>query len=146
MKNKNYKGFSLVELLIVVAIIGIVAALAIPALQKGIRAAENGKTFSAMRTIATTQMGFFSQNSRFGRLSEINATLSQGIGTTSGDQLNYGKFIFEMVPATPTDFELKNSYIIKATRNVTGEGLIYQYEITEAGDIRQIFPAPAPTP
>lgn len=142
MKSRNEKGFSLVELLIVVAIIGIVAALAIPALQKGIRAAENGKTFSAMRTIATTQMGFFSQNNRFGRLDEINAALSQGIGTTSGNQLNYGKFVFEMVPAAPTDPELKESYTIKATRTITGEGTIYQYEITQAGAIRQVFPAP----
>jgi general secretion pathway protein G len=50
-KLSNEKGFSLIELLLVVVIIGIVAALAVPALQKGIRSAENGTTFATMRTI-----------------------------------------------------------------------------------------------
>ena len=140
MKNRNEKGFSLIELLIVVVVIGIVAALAVPALQKGIRAAENGNTYGSMRTIASSQMGFFSQNNRFGRLTEINNALGQGLGTVSGATLVHGKFIYDMSPATPTDTELRQGYTITATRNVTGEGVIYKYEITQAGDIRQILP------
>ena len=41
MKRSTEKGFSLIKLLIVVVIIGIIAALAVPAFQKGIIAAEN---------------------------------------------------------------------------------------------------------
>jgi len=140
MKNRNEKGFSLIELLIVVVIIGIVAALAVPALQKGIRAAENGNTFGAMRAISSSQVGFYSQNSRFGRLAEINTSLSGSLGSVSGNSIIHGKFVFDMAPATPTDAELRQGYTITATRNVSGEGVIYKYEIDQTGEIRQILP------
>ena len=138
-KNKE-NGFSLIELLIVVVIIGVVAALAVPMLQKGIHASENGNTFSTMRTLSSTQMSFYSQNGRFGRLSEINNILSGGLGSPSGNDVLRGKFVLSMVPATPTDAELKNGYTITAIRNVTGESTIYEYEVNQSGEIRQILP------
>lgn len=140
MKDKGQKGFSLIELLIVVVVIGIVAVLAVPALQKGIRAAENGNTFATMRTIASTQMNFYSQRSRFGRVTEINNILSSSLGTNSGNDVTRGKFTISMTPAAPTDGELRDGYTITATRNVTGEGVKYVYELTQTGEIRQILP------
>src|SRR5947209_5679011 len=122
-------GFSLIELLIVVTVIGIIAALAVPMLQKGIRASENGNMFASMRTISSTQVNFYSQNGRFGRLSEINNILSNSIGTPSGTDVTRGKFTISMVPASPTDVQLKDGYTITATRNVTGEGVVYQYQL-----------------
>jgi prepilin-type N-terminal cleavage/methylation domain-containing protein len=139
IRGKN-EGFSLIELLIVVVVIGVIAALAVPMLQKGILASENGNTFASMKTIASTQMSFYSQNGRFGRLTEINNLLSGGIGAPSGTDINRGKFVLSMVPAAPTDAELKDGYTITATRSVTGEGVIYEYELTQAGNIRQILP------
>jgi len=139
IRAKN-EGFSLIELLIVVVVIGVIAALAVPMLQKGILASENGNTFASMKTIASTQMSFYSQNGRFGRLTEINNLLSGSIGAPSGTDINRGKFVLSMVPAAPTDAELKDGYTIIATRNVTGEGVIYEYELTQAGSIRQILP------
>lgn len=140
MKEKRESGFSLIELLLVVAVIGIVAAIAVPALQKGVRAAENGSTFSLMRTIASTQMSYYSQNSRYGRLTEINNLLSQSIGTVQGVELIRGKFTLDMSPASPTDAELKDGFTITATRNVSGEGVIYKYQLTQSGEIVQILP------
>ena len=139
LRGKN-SGFSLIELLIVVVVIGIIASLAVPALQKGVRAAENGNTFASMRTISSTQVNFYSQNGRFGRLAEVNNILSNSIGTPSGNDVTRGKFTISMVPAVPTDTQLKDGYTITATRNVTGEGVVYQYQLTQTGEIQQILP------
>ncbi|MBI3653235.1 MAG: prepilin-type N-terminal cleavage/methylation domain-containing protein [Acidobacteria bacterium] len=53
MKNKN--GFSLIELLIVVAVIGIIAAIAIPNLLKSRQAANEASAIGSVRTIGTAQ-------------------------------------------------------------------------------------------
>jgi prepilin-type N-terminal cleavage/methylation domain-containing protein len=140
MKTRQESGFSLVELLIVCAIIALIAALAIPFLQKAVRATENGNTFATMRTIHSSQVGFYQGHGRWGRLTELNNLLGNGLGTPSGNEINRGRFVLMMEPGSPTDAQLKDRYTIKAVRDVTGEGQRYIYEISESGEIVQIEP------
>jgi prepilin-type N-terminal cleavage/methylation domain-containing protein len=141
--NSRQKGFSLVELLLVVVVVGVIAAVAVPAYQKGMWAAENGSAFSALRTINQTQVQFYSQNSRFGTLPEMQSLLNNSLGVTTGDRVVKGRYVFEMVPTTATPDDLRTGYTISAVRNVTGND-VYRYEVSESGKIVQILPVGAP--
>lgn len=121
MKNKNESGFSLIELIIVMVIIGILAVLTFPYASRAKNAAEKTSIGATLKTMLTAQTNYYTRNSRYARLDELNASQYGALGTNVGtDMLSRGNFTFEMIPTQPTDAELREGFTIKATKPAVG--------------------------
>jgi len=69
---KNKKGFTLIELMIVVAIIGILAAIAIPNFLKFQAKSKQSEAKTNLKAIFTAETSYFGEENTFGSLPQVN--------------------------------------------------------------------------
>ena len=91
MKARKQKGFSLIELLIVVAIILIIAAIAIPNLLRARISANEASAVASLRTVNTAQISYNSTYPSVGYAS----TLSALAGTTCAPPTSAGACLID---------------------------------------------------
>lgn len=97
---KNQKGFSLVELLVVVIIIAIIAAIAIPNLLASRRAANEASAISTLRTIHSAQATY---NASTGGNSYSTGTQLTGLVDSTLNSASFTKSGYDFVMVSQAD-------------------------------------------
>lgn len=139
MNNKKQDGFSLIELLIVMVILGILMIITFPYVRKAKEAAEDGNAFASMKTILSAQYNYYSQNARYASLQELNNSQYGALGTNNGTTLRRGSYTFVMSPVSPTESELREGFTIIGTRPGYGTEPPVTLTLTERGHANFIF-------
>jgi type IV pilus assembly protein PilA len=132
-------GFSLTELLIVVAIIGILAAVAVPRLLETLRTGRESAAIQTLRTIHNGQAQFQATKQRFATLKELNEANQIDSNYANGSPVS--GYIYTSAAEVTQD-----KYCVQATRLATTTAS-RDFNVIEDGTVRYVeSKSPNPVP
>jgi type IV pilus assembly protein PilA len=132
MRNINEKGFTLIELMIVVAIIGILAAIAIPNFRNYQMKAKSAEAKTNLGAIRTSQESFQAENDTY----KVAAVYPRADGALDGNKFAWGGGVaaggFTSIGFEPSG-DVYYNYIVIAGGATDGIGS--SFDATASGDL-----------
>jgi len=127
-RNRRRRGFTLIELMIVIAIILIIAAIAVPKMNNQMMAAHEMAAIRQITTIHQAETQYYSQFGKYAALSELGPPASGAASPSASDLIpkvladgkNSG-YLFA-VQGTPTGYAVT---AVPETFNSTGRRTFY---------------------
>ncbi len=119
MKLRNRKGFTLIELMIVVAIIGILAAIAIPNFLRFQAKSKQSEAKELLSTVYTAEQAYFAEQNTYGTLSNAGFTPSATPKYYTGIVNNF-------------TYTGGSSFTGTASANIDGDATIDLWTVTQA--------------
>jgi prepilin-type N-terminal cleavage/methylation domain-containing protein len=143
MKKVDKKGFTLIELMIVIAIIAIIAAIAIPGLLQSQRAANERNASASLKTITSAQADFRANDRDKNKVNDFWTNDVKGLytfeshnGTNQGGTANMIKLI--EISVAGADSLLAGHASCEDITNITTRsaksGFWYESLLTDASD------------
>ena len=127
MKSKE-KGFTLIELMIVVVIIGILSALAIPIFMSSATKSKQSEARGVLKQIYTMQRAYFIENETY---------CLNGVVASAANPTAFSLLAIELISSTRYTYTMTvpapNQFTCVATANVDDDPTIDTWQIDNSG-------------
>ena len=139
--KRKQLGFSLIELLIVVMIIGVIAAIGTPVLLDARVSAQRSAAISSLRRIHGAQSQYRISYSRYANMGELNTYQNGGLGQTlTPEKIFRSGYNYENISGIPTTANVESGFTIEAN-GFNSSGAPEKYMLFANGSIIQRLPA-----
>jgi prepilin-type N-terminal cleavage/methylation domain-containing protein len=130
MMRRSNKGFTLIELMIVVVIVGILAALAIPRFMRGATKSKQSEAREVLKQIYTMERAYFIENETY--------TLN-GVTASAAAPLAYAILAIEIMPSARYTYTIvmpsPSQFTCTATADLDDDPTVDIWTIDETGTL-----------